>query len=244
MQPKLEVVFFDAGHTLLEPDPPVAVRYARTAAEFGAQAPHEEVRKRFARLWREGQAARERGLFRTDDEGTKRFWREFVSEVLAPWFHDINDYEGFFQRLYEDFATKTAWRLFDDVLPGLTKIKELGFRLGVISNWDPRLSLLLESLDVAKFFESIISSAEVGYEKPAGEIFHRALDIFEVPPSRAVHVGDSLNDDVQGALEAGLQAVHLDRGAGRALVDSEEAPSQLDDYLTVSSITELAHQLE
>jgi putative hydrolase of the HAD superfamily len=212
----LRVVLLDAGHTMLRPDPAVEDRYSRTAAAFGVAPPAEEIRRRFVRKWEEGRARRQQALHRTDDEGTRLFWRGFVAEVFAPWMSDAFDFEGFFSRLHADFATAAAWQVFDDVVPSLERIRGLGLRLAVVSNWDARLRGLLASLGLADAFEAIIISAEVGFEKPAPEIFDCALSALGARAEEAVHVGDSLDDDVRGALAAGVHAVHLDRGATRA----------------------------
>jgi putative hydrolase of the HAD superfamily len=208
---RIELVFFDAGHTLLEPDPPVEVRYSDTAALFGAQAPPEEIRSRFHRLWIEGQGAREAALYRTDDRGTRAFWHAFVAQVFAPWVGRITDFEAFFHTLYEDFASRSAWSLAADARPTLEGLQGRGLRLGVISNWDKRLPVLLDALGIASLFEAVVTSAEVGFEKPSPAIFTRALEAVSLGAAEVVHVGDSYEADVIGAFDVGIFPVLLDR---------------------------------
>ena len=57
---------------------------------------------------------------------------------------------------------------------------------------------------------AVIDSAHVGAEKPDARIFHAALEVVGVAADRAVHVGDSVWFDVQGALAAGVNAFHFD----------------------------------
>ncbi len=233
----LEVVFLDAGHTLLRPEPAVELRYAQTAARYGVAADPAVIKERFSRLWHAGREQRQRLLFRTDAAGTRRFWQEFVGEVFAPWRAEMTNFDAYFDQLYNDFAAGGAWHLFDDVRPSLARLKDaLGLRLGVISNWDQRLHDLLADLDIAAQFEVVIVSAEVGYEKPAPEIFQRALQALSLPPERAIHVGDSFDDDVLGARAAGLLAAHLDR-------QGQTAGQEHVEYLTISSLHNLADQL-
>ncbi len=81
----------------------------------------------------------------------------------------------------------------------------------MISNWDQRLPLLLKRLGLTPFFDAVVTSSEVGVEKPDGRIFTEALRRLEVEPGEALHVGDSPLDDVEGAIAAGMEAVRLDR---------------------------------
>lgn len=236
----VRVVFLDAGHTLLRPDPAVELRYASTAARFGIASDAAAIRERFARLWREGRAEREAGLFRTDGEGTKRFWRGFVARVFEPWIGQGDPFDELFEALYHEFATRAAWRLFDDALPVLEALRAAGLRLAVLSNWDLRLRELLDRLDVTPFFDVIVISAEVGYEKPSPLIFAHALEAMNASPGEALHVGDSLEEDVAGALSAGLAAVHLDRRAEGPR--TAELPG-LGPYLVLPSLAALRQAL-
>ncbi len=81
----------------------------------------------------------------------------------------------------------------------------------VVSNWDDRLPVLLQNLDLASYFEAIIYSADVGSAKPFAAIFQRALEELSLPAEEVVHIGDRLREDVEGARGAGLQSIHLDR---------------------------------
>jgi putative hydrolase of the HAD superfamily len=76
----------------------------------------------------------------------------------------------------------------------------------------------------------------VGIPKPAPEIFHAALELADVAAGQAVHVGDSVENDVRGALAVGIPAVLLRRrpAASAALA---EPPSGVP---VIGSLDELA----
>jgi putative hydrolase of the HAD superfamily len=101
--------------------------------------------------------------------------------------------------------------VFDDVRPALAAARRSGRRLVVVSNWDVSLHGVLARLGVDALVDGILTSAEFGERKPAPSIFKRALDIAGVPAPEAVHVGDSLEEDVAGARAAGIEAVLLVR---------------------------------
>ena len=115
--------------------------------------------------------------------------------------------DALFPELYERFASAKVWRVFDDVRPALVKLKAQEMKLGVISNWDERLRPLLDQLELTPFFDVIVVSSEIGYCKPAPEIFRETLRLLKVPTGQVLHVGDSEAEDVVGASSAGMQAV-------------------------------------
>ena len=65
---------------------------------------------------------------------------------------------------------------------------------------------------MSHFFEFSLSSYEASFYKPQPEIFHVALEKyskFETRPEECCHIGDSVKEDYQGAVEAGWNAIHL-----------------------------------
>ena len=90
-------------------------------------------------------------------------------------------------------------------------MKKSGVTLGVISNWDSRLHTILKNTDLAGYFDFILASAEVGSAKPDKKIFIEALRKSGVSSHEACHIGDDLHADVQGANNAGIDAILMDR---------------------------------
>ncbi len=101
--------------------------------------------------------------------------------------------------------------LYEDAPPALQALRDRGLLLGVLSNASQELIPLLLRMGVAYFFDTLVISQLVGYEKPQTEIFRVALESLEVRPEEAFHVGDSYYYDYLGASNAGLKAVLLDR---------------------------------
>lgn len=87
-----------------------------------------------------------------------------------------------------------------------SQTKKLPFKLGVISNFDPRLDVLLRNMKFNHYFDFIINSYEAGCEKPDKEIFLKAIAAAEVPdlePEQCLHIGDTPSTDYLGAKNAG-----------------------------------------
>ena len=131
--------------------------------------------------------------------------------------------------LYERFAQKTAWRVFDDVLPTLLELKARGLRLAVTSNWDERLRPLLEDLQLTPFFDALVISIEVGEAKPSTAIFQRCADTLGLPAAAILHVGDSPAEDFLGARQAGMGAMAIDR---RSRLPGENTLAHLGELLS------------
>jgi putative hydrolase of the HAD superfamily len=206
---KIEAVTFDVGATLIEPWPSVGHVYAEVAAKHGAGNLSPEIlNRRFAAAWK----AHPGFDYAFED------WSAIVDATFAGLIADKPS-ETFFHELFERFARADAWRIFDDVPPTLSALAGHGVRLGVISNWDDRLRPLLNSLGLARKFETIVVSCELGAGKPAAAPFEAAAKAFGLPPAQILHVGDSADTDVAGARAAGFQAVQIVRGDSSSIKD-------------------------
>ena len=106
---------------------------------------------------------------------------------------------------------------FADARGALERLRARGTRLVVVSNWDISLHDVLAQSGLRELLDGVVSSAEVGHSKPDPRPFAAGLALAGCAAHEAWHVGDSLREDVAGALAAQLGAVWLDRqGAGGA----------------------------
>ncbi len=104
------------------------------------------------------------------------------------------------------------FRAFDDARPALDELRGQGLRLVCVSNWDISLPEVLEQCGLADAVDGIVTSAGSGVRKPDPAIFHAALDVAGCGADEALHVGDTVAEDIAGAGAAGIRALHLDRG--------------------------------
>jgi putative hydrolase of the HAD superfamily len=202
MSPVAEVraVTFDAGGTLIQPWPSVGHVYAEIAARHGHKFPGALLDQRFAKAWR----------------GLKNFnhgrdeWAALVDQTFSGLLEPLPS-ATFFSELYDRFAEPDVWRIFDDAKPALDALAARGIALAIISNWDERLRPLLDKLKLAKYFDTIVISAEIGFPKPSPVIFEHTAKKLGLAPEFILHVGDSCEHDKDGAVASGYQYRVIDR---------------------------------
>jgi putative hydrolase of the HAD superfamily len=109
---------------------------------------------------------------------------------------------------------------YPDARPALRELRARGLTLVVASNWDYSLRDVLADAGLASLLDGVVTSAEAGARKPARAPFEAALAVAGCDAADAVHAGDSLVNDVEGARGAGIRAVLVDRdGRGGAPPD-------------------------
>jgi HAD superfamily hydrolase (TIGR01662 family) len=144
-------------------------------------------------------------------------------------------------------VTQAHWHPEADAIPALQALRELGYRLAMISNAadDPNTQVLVDKLGARPYLEFVMSSAVQGIRKPNPKIFLTALEQMGATPERAVMVGDTLGADILGAHNAGIFAIWVtrraDRPANRAHADTIQPDAQV---ATLSELPALLQRLE
>ncbi len=210
----ISTLLFDAGGTLVMPS------FRRMAGEYA----RDGVRVAPEQLAR-GEALARLAFDRAD----------FVRTHADPWLdfmHDIARLSGVepppvaaFERLR---AYNDGESLWEDVIAGTeAALEDLGtrYRLGVISNANGTVKKTFARLGIARFFDTIVDSADVGIEKPDVRIFELALSQMNARAAEAAYVGDVFRVDVLGARAAGLRAILVDPHGFHADKTCERVPS-------------------
>lgn len=122
--------------------------------------------------------------------------------------------------------TKRAYvKPYDDIIPTINKLKDSGYKIGVISNglavkqWEK-----LVRLGMAGMFDAVVVSEELGVSKPDPKIFEKACEEIGVDCESCIYVGDRLDSDILGANKVGMVSVRLLRGKYK-----EETPKGLQE---------------
>jgi putative hydrolase of the HAD superfamily len=222
---RIRAVLLDALGTLVELQPP-APRLRATLHELsGVDVGLAAAERGFAAEIGHYMANHLQG---GDEVGLERLRDDCATEMRAAIGHGELDHATVRRAMLDalEFAP------FDDVEPALLELRRRGLKLVVASNWDCSLPWWLERAGLWGLLDGAASSAVVGEAKPSPAVFRAALEVAGARPGEALHVGDSIANDVEGARAAGVRAVLVDRTGqthdGVEVVSSfEELPSLL-----------------
>lgn len=134
----------------------------------------------------------------------------------------------------EFFAARNAVIPYDDVLPGLLRLKGRVL-VGSVTNGNADL----QTIGLARHFDASVAAPGFGVAKPDPRIFLEACHLLGVTPQEAVYVGDDLLLDVHGAQRAGLRAVWMNR-----IGKLNELPDQVRPDAEVNSLDGLLDWLK
>jgi putative hydrolase of the HAD superfamily len=211
----LQAVLFDLDFTLAKPGPDLGPEgYQRMGRRFGLEldpARYKEARTKAV------EGLHKHPDFRHDEE----IWVAFTERIVRGMGGDSD-------RAYECAVEMTrAWEqahnfdLFEDVPSVLDHLRGLGLKLGLVSNTGRDVDEFLAHHNLR--IDAALSSRVHGKVKPHPTIFQAVLERLEVPADRAAMVGDSPEDDLEGAEALGMRAF---------LVDREDLYPERDDRLT------------
>ncbi len=232
----IRAITFDVGDTLIRATPSVGHIYSRVCARHGLSLDVERCNRVFEQTWkaRSVTGAPDRDRFTSAERGEEGYWEDLVQDVMTACGVAPGAIPpiGAFR---EAFASPESWVVFDDVDAALSGLAKLGYDLAVVSNWDSHLPRLLDRLNLERHFRRVFVSAIEGVEKPHARFFALASAGLEAAPGEILHVGDRLREDYEGAREAGLAALWLDRHGHES-----EAGSRVEPSHVIRSLSEVA----
>ena len=199
----LRGVLFDVDFTLCRPGPELsAERYARVAARHGIEldpARYDDAREAAALNLK-----RHPELLHDDT-----IWHRFTEEIFVGMGGPEEIASECATEIEQGWEVSENFELFEDVLPVLEELRRAELRLGLVSNGirDLHEFVVHHKLDV----DAVVGSRAHGYVKPHPTIFQAALEQLGIAPADAVMIGDSLEEDVEGARALGMRAILMDR---------------------------------
>jgi putative hydrolase of the HAD superfamily len=205
-EPTTRAVLFDALGTLLRLEPPAPRLRRSLRARLGLDVADDAA----AGAMRAEIAFYRANLHRGRDPASLAALRDACADVVRREL----DLAAPLAEVREALLAAIEFTPFDDVVPALARLREAGRRLAVVSNWDVSLHEVLDRTGLRERVDHVVSSVEVGWAKPHPAPFESALAHLGVHAAEALHVGDSIDEDVVGAQAAGITPVLLDRDGG------------------------------
>ena len=213
MSSSIKLITFDVTGTILLFKTPVLKKYASTAFENGLNADYATLEKNFLKGW---SSLREKhpNFGKKTGLGWEKWWMKMVEKTFDGF---INENDNKIVKIANDLikyhSTADAFEIRDgtkDLLNYLKNKKKK--KLGIVSNYDPRLHIILKQLKLNNYFDFVLTSYEFGCEKPNEKIFREAVKLGECHNGvEALHVGDDYVNDYLGAKNAGLNAILINQ---------------------------------
>ena len=209
----IKAVFFDWFNTLAQYYPPREEMHAKICQEFGIEVEVEALRRSLPvadRFFAEENARSP--VEKRPPLDKAKVYAEYTRVLLKGAGVEVS--EELALRMLQrgaEFFKDMDFVLFDDVLPTFEVLKQRGLILGLISNINQDIMPSCQKLGLATYLDFIVTSQEIGSDKPRPPIFLAALERAGVEASEAVYVGDQYNSDVVGARGVGIEPVLLDR---------------------------------
>jgi putative hydrolase of the HAD superfamily len=220
----VKAVLIDALGTLVELQPP-APRLRAALAREGFEVSEEQAA---AGIGAEIGYYLQHHLEGSDPEGLEELRDRCAEEMRAALAVPGLDHAG----ARRTMMAALEFTPYPDAVPALTALRSRGLTLVIASNWDCSLPEWLGPPGLIGLVDGVVTSADVGSAKPSPEVFLRALELAGVDAAEALHVGDSVENDVAGARAAGIRPLlvwrHGEPPAGVDAVSSlEDVPSVL-----------------
>jgi putative hydrolase of the HAD superfamily len=198
----LRAVIFDVDFTIAKPGPDLGPDgYVRLGARHGL----ELDASRYGAARRAALATLRRHPELDHDQ---EIWILFTQQIIEGMGGSGETYAAALE-MTANWEHAHYFELYEDAPPVLAALRADGLKLGLLSNTERDLGLFVahHCLDV----DAVLTSRLHGKTKPHETIFRRMLDLLDVRPAEAVMVGDTVEDDVDGARAVGMQAILVDR---------------------------------
>jgi HAD superfamily hydrolase (TIGR01662 family) len=166
--------------------------------------------------------------------GIEAEFREILSDLGAAVYNE-DDLQQIIRLHWRPYVQDAQVR--KGAMDLLNYLKSKGYKLGIVANvWSGGMNPALEKFGLDRFFDTMIASVDVGYQKPYPEIFQLALKHLRLRVQETIMVGDNPTSDIQGAHNLGMCTVRLMRGPNRTEPDRVAADFKIRNLQTLANI--------
>jgi HAD superfamily hydrolase (TIGR01662 family) len=210
---RYDALLFDMGYTLVCFEPPQEMVVQEALRAIGAERSTEQIMAAVERVWGDYYRDAETTTFPAtkahDQETQHRLGTGLLAALGVEASAEV--WETYYRTLEAAYARPGALRPYRETEKVLATLRQQEYRLGIVSNWSWNLRRRVAQAGLEGYFEFVWASAYAGCNKPHPCIFERVLEEMDLDPGRTLYVGDSYRHDVQGARNAGIDPVLVDR---------------------------------
>lgn len=226
---KIKAVFFDVGETLLYRNPSLTTIAYRFLKKQGIRKSKKQIDILLKKSAEEMQPIVKKAKL-SDSEKWELFVKRFFKKVKFDNLDRIN-------KIKEKFKKGTSFRKFKDVDKIFTFLKKNRIKIGVISNAPKELRDILKRTGLLSRIDFLFISEEIGFEKPDKKIFEYAVKSADVNKKECIFIGDNYIADIQGAKNAGIFSLWLDRNSSNTHFSYKDSADK--NVFKIKKLTEL-----
>jgi HAD superfamily hydrolase (TIGR01549 family) len=211
----IKAIFFDWFNTLAHYDPPREELQSQALLEFGIEVPPQKIIPALAiadRDYFEENAISP--VRQRQPEEQAQVYARYQQTILTEAGVKISQEPDLLVKIMkkaQELAKGMRFVLFGDVLDTLKVLQERNLTLGILTNLDSDVQSICRELGLEPYIDFIVTSGEVGADKPKPPIFQAALEKASIAAVEALHVGDQYKVDIVGARGVGINPVLIDR---------------------------------
>ncbi|NYE94442.1 putative hydrolase of the HAD superfamily [Psychromicrobium silvestre] len=233
----IRAVLFDLDNTLFD-----HLTSARGGLETFVRSFGLELTPKLTHLWFEiEQANYDRflsGELNFQEQRRERL-RQFLPLIEHPGPVGDTELDEMFANYLQSY--EDAWAAFPDAVPTLQCLRDSGITVGVVTNGNhEQQAMKISRIGIEPLLDLFSSSEQMGHAKPESSAFILPCESLFLSPGQVLYIGDNFRVDIEGARDAGLQAMHLDREGS----DQPKTLRKLTDLIPLLKLKVIAPSLQ
>jgi len=205
MHNNIQHIFFDLDHTLWDFDKNSGLTFGKIFEIHEVDVSlekflnvYEPINFKYWKLYREEKV--------TKQELRYGRLKDTFNEI------DISLSDQLIDNLSEDYiAYLSSFNYVFDSTYDVLDYLNAKYELHIITNgFEEAQEKKMKASNLRKYFNTVTNSEMVGVKKPNPKIFNFAMDLANAKPEHSVMIGDSLEADIKGAIDVGMQALYFD----------------------------------
>ncbi|MBU2922327.1 YjjG family noncanonical pyrimidine nucleotidase [Winogradskyella psychrotolerans] len=205
MKNEIKHVFFDLDHTLWDFDKNSGLTFEKIFKLNTIKVNlddflrvYEPINFKYWKLYREEKVTKSNLRYRRLRETFDKIGVKVEDEMIYHLSESYIDHLSTFNHL------------FDGTFEILNYLKDK-YQLHIITNgFEEAQDKKMTTSNIKPYFKTVTNSEMVGVKKPNPKIFNFALDWAKAKPHESVMIGDSLEADIEGAHNIGMDTIHFD----------------------------------